>query len=156
MVYVRLGDWTPTRVNEMATAVRRVLKNATGIERIVFSGIINFGGYGDFIPTNTTIENSVRFMHELNQTFTQEGYPSMIRSEPVADNDLLYLSSAKNLAIAGAHGFPMLVWDIRQKFKKLQDRPIPLFHKGGAKSSGGRELQTWVLDWGEPLDIASD
>jgi len=113
VVNVRLGDYTHPWSKTVA-AVKQAATQAGGISRIIFSGVIHYGGYDTFVSSNSSIAHSVNLMHELVRHFENGNYTTALRSEPSADRDLEYMATAPNLAIGGL-GFAQLVTLIRAK-----------------------------------------
>eukprot|EP00408_Alexandrium_pacificum_P020776 CAMPEP_0171202430 /NCGR_PEP_ID=MMETSP0790-20130122/24996_1 /TAXON_ID=2925 /ORGANISM="Alexandrium catenella, Strain OF101" /LENGTH=82 /DNA_ID=CAMNT_0011667849 /DNA_START=1 /DNA_END=249 /DNA_ORIENTATION=- len=80
-------------------------------------------------------------MHDLMRHFERENYTTVLRSEPSADRDLEYMTTAPNLAIGGL-GFAQLVQKIRMKVLSI-----------APKSKRAGRHRTWTdasLD-GEPV-----
>jgi len=140
VVNVRLGDYTHPW-EQIVAAVERAAAQASGITRIVFSGVLHYGGYGTYVANASSIAESVRLMHDLMRHFERENYTTVLRSEPSADRDLEYMTTAPNLAIGGL-GFAQLVQKIRMKVLSI-----------APKSKRAGRHRTWTdasLD-GEPV-----
>lgn len=115
VVPLRMGDYVPQFEDTTRKVTKMLASNPSMIvKRIVFSGVLNYGGYASYVATEKSIEENVNVMDLVIKHFEKLGYDTKQRSEPVADKDLCYMATAQNI-VTGDHGFARMVKSIRER-----------------------------------------
>lgn len=122
VVNLRMGDRVPV-YEKVAKAVDGRLARDSSIKRIVFNGVLHFGGYMKYVATDDSIQENVDVAKRLLKRYKSRGLEAVLRSNPDADADLCYLASAPKL-IKGKFGFATLVHEVRNALQLLPAQTV--------------------------------
>lgn len=98
VVYLRMGDVVPDFGN-VTRAVDAALEEHRGIHRLVLSGVLHFGGIGEYVYSEIKIQPNLEVLRRLTQRYEVKGFEVSVRSDPDADADLCYLAFAPHVVL---------------------------------------------------------
>lgn len=122
VVQIRMGD----KYEDTATIIDNVdkaLQEKPFIKSILFSGVMHFSGeLGKHTDGrvksihDTRVQNSVNSTNNLMTHYNEKGFQTRMRSQPLADDDLCYLSRVPNLLQScGTTGWCAVIKNLRNR-----------------------------------------